>query len=144
MPNKNLHSFRLSEAAENYLQEYAAQNGGNLTLALDKIIMEHKQYYNGLLEAISDKVMEKFNDKYENLFTRVRLGANGADKNTQIILEVLNTMLFYSDAKEMEVTSTDVIKSPVLSGAEETVKKRIEGYRVKKLEKEKQRYHREK
>lgn len=137
MPNKCFHGFRLSEASEKYLQEYATKNGINMTAAIEKIIAEHRQYYDGFLEALSDKIMTRINAKYENLLTRVRLGANGADRNIQVVLEVLNTILYNSDMKDVEPVSTDVLKSPVLSSAEETVRKRIAAYREKKLDKEK-------
>lgn len=134
MSNKKTCSFRLSEIAMDYLQTVATENGMSTTAALEKIIVEHKQYYNGLIETLSDRVIEKYNAKYEDLFTRLRLGTNAADRNAQIILEVLNSQLFYSAEKDMETVSTDIIKTPILAGAEEAVKKRIEAYRIKNLD----------
>lgn len=132
MSNKKLCSFRLSETTVDYLQAIADENGLSITSALEKIAVEHKQYYNGLIESISDRVIEKYNSKYEDIFTRLRLGTNATDKNAQIILEVLNSIVYYTH--DSEAVSTDILKTDIVAGSETTVKKRIEAFKIKNLE----------
>ena len=79
--------------------------------------------------------LNAFDEKYGNLFTRMRLGVNSADKHNQIIIELLNTLFFVKGINELQ--STEKIKVIPLKAAESVVTERITRFREINLEKSK-------
>jgi hypothetical protein len=75
-----------------------------------------------LRNAIKDEVAEEMK--------RIRLGTNNADRNTQILIELLQGFIV-ADNKET-LTTTDIFKPPFLVEAEEVVQERINNYMLKK------------
>ena len=86
----------------------------------------NKEFINSILEA--------FDEKYGNLFTRIRLGVNGADQNTQVLVELMNTLIYVN--KISNFFPTEDLETVPLQLARKTVKERIERFRIKKLEKQ--------
>ena len=75
----------------------------------------------------ADLVAKKIAAEYENLFTRMRLGINTADRNSQVILEILNSIVFslgVEKAFDTEVMQTDVVRD-----SKQIVKDRIARYK---------------
>lgn len=124
--------FRLSDFEINYIKEYADNHSCNDTVALKKIIQEHSQASvndatSFLIKEIADGVCENLS----KLLTRTRLGINNADKNSQIIIELLNGV--YANNPNYVFIER---KQEATLQAEDVVKKRIEHFRVKKLDRE--------
>lgn len=125
-------NFRLSNFEIKYIQDYSKINNCTETTALKKIIKEHSQSHennatNFLIKEISDGVCENLN----KLFTRVRLGVNNADINSQILIELINNI--YANNPDYFFIER---KQEATQKAEDMVRKRIENYRVKKLDRE--------
>lgn len=120
-------AFRLSDTAINYLEEFGEKNNLNQTESLERIIREHKSQSESEIDLIANKVIEKFDDKYKNLFTRLRLATNYTEKNAQVILEVLNSLIINMDYDDA-YTST-LFKSKILEESEKEVKRRIAEYK---------------
>lgn len=124
--------FRLTDFEIKYIKEYADIHDCTETTAIKKIIQEHSQSHQNnatdfLVKEIADGVCENLS----KLLTRVRLGVNNADRNSQILIELLNCMYannpnYFFIERKQEVTLR----------AEDTVKKRIEHFRIKKLDSE--------
>lgn len=74
-------------------------------------------------EQLADKIIEKFDEKYNNLFTRIRLGSNGAEKNSQVLIEILNSMIV--NLSLSDYFSTDTLESNIVIESKENVKERI-------------------
>lgn len=91
--------------------------------ALDLIIREHRK--NGeaktdlLIEIISNKVSEKLKEDIKNL----KQGVNSSDKNSQILIELLNAIFFKQKYGKIVTTSEDI--SEGLRMAKDEVEKRI-------------------
>jgi len=107
---------------------------GSFSAALDFIIKEHKQAENKE-EIIADKIIEKLNKDYFNLLTKLRRNINAADINSQIILEVLNTLMI-----NLEITQaypTRDLKNNALKVGETEVKNKIAYFKQVKDNKQK-------
>lgn len=78
---------------------------------------------------VADAVVEKIEEKYKNLFTRIRLGTTAADKNVQVLIECFNALAFDKKLKPMPTT---VMESEVVSDSRKVVKERIENFKQKK------------
>jgi hypothetical protein len=125
-------NYRLNNTEVEYISNYAKQHDCTDTEALRRILKEHSQSHensatNFLIKEIADGVCETL----DKLFTRMRLGVNNADKNSQIIIELLNSIYannpdYFFIEKKQEATEK----------ANEVVRKRIENFRVQRLDKE--------
>jgi len=125
-------NFRLSNFEINYLQDYAETHNCTSTTALKKIIKEHSQSSeNNTTKFLAKEIADGVCENLDKLLTRVRLGVNNADKNSQIIIELLNSI--YAQNPDYFIIN---LKQKATQEAEEIVRKRIESFRVKKLDKE--------
>lgn len=126
--------FRLQHTSIRYLERFAGDHcGGNLTAALEQIIMEHAtrntvEADQRLAQQVADLVCEKL----DATLVRIRLGSNGADRNSQILIELLNGLYAYNDIPSL--VSTQQLTTPAVEEARRVVKERIENFRIKQLE----------
>ena len=131
---KKRREFLVDESTLAILEQYRDENHlRSLAEALARIVDEHKHRHDIpatkiLMEGIAKQVAEELSDT----LTRIRLGANNADRNSDIILMLLNTLCSYSDYKTLIIEET-----PQLQRAREIEKDRIAHFRQKKLDKAK-------
>ena len=124
--------FRLSDVELNYLQEYAETHNCTSTTALKKIIKQHSESSeNQTTKFLAKEIADSVCENLDNLLTRLRLGVNNADKNSQIIIELLNSI--YAQNPDYFIIN---LKQKATQEAEEIVRKRIENFRVKRLDKQ--------
>ena len=114
-------SFRLSEQAYNYLCRFAAENGLSNTAAMERIICEHQKYQGRESDILAQKVTDLLEEK--NLFTRIRLASTMADRRTEVIVEILNSIVYHLEAEESY--STEIMKSAIVEDSENIVKRRV-------------------
>lgn len=125
--------FRLTEFEINYIAEYARSHSCTETSAVKKIIKEHSETNETSASAfLIQEIVDGINESFHKVFTRIRLGVNNADKNSQILLELINS-IYANNPDYFYVERTQ----EATNQATETVRKRIENYRIKRLEKEK-------
>lgn len=126
---KQQKNFRLDDATLFYIQSYRIKNHlANDTAALTQIIEDHKHRNDVpatkiLVESLAKQVAEELKDS----LTRIRLGSNNADRNSEVILLLLNTLLSYSSYKSLIEKDT-----PQLVEAKQIIKDRIANYRQRK------------
>jgi lipopolysaccharide biosynthesis regulator YciM len=84
------------------------------------------------LNYVAEVVSKNLHETLKEELTRIRLGTNNTDRNTQIITEVLNGMLI-NDNVEGLVTS-DVMEAEGITSAKNVVQERIENKRQKRVE----------
>lgn len=114
-----------SEEECKYIEQFAKEHEiKSFTTSLKQIIREHKES-----PAVEKRIVDAIDDKYKNLFTRLRLGTNETDKNVQIILECINAI---ASKYAIEALPTDLVETTLLKESRETVKERIKGYKEKK------------
>lgn len=125
--------YMMSEKSIKYIGEVKEKQSLKYNSeALDFIIREHQR--NGetktdlLIEIISDKVSEKIKSDVVGL----KQGVNSSDKNSQILIELLNAIFFKQKYGKIVTTSEDI--SEGLRMAKEEVEKRIIKQRNIKLD----------
>ncbi len=130
---KTRFEVRLNKNEISYIDEIAKKNSISKTKALQIILKEHAELKSESTKTFANLVSETVYEKLKKDFTRIRLGSNNSDKNSQITIELLHGMYAFFDITQC-ITTAD-LELNGLKQARETVKKRIEAFRQKKLEK---------
>ena len=119
-------NLTISEQSKNYIEEYKKKNNyRSISEALDSIIKHSMNTDN--VDLIADRILKKIEDKYDNLFTRLRLAGNSADINSQVIVEILNSMIINMNMKKSFMT--DTVESQVVADSKKQIKNRIAYYK---------------
>lgn len=130
--NKRQVGIRLCQSDIDYLIQIKAENHlSSLAKACEFVISEHRAKKLNQNEDIANLIVAKLDNKYQNTFTRIRLASNGADKNIQIIMEILNSFIYNQD-EEIKFIPTNIIKTPLLKDAEDRVGDRIAHFKQNK------------
>ncbi|PFJ97709.1 hypothetical protein COI97_19990 [Bacillus cereus] len=129
----------LSEDVHQYIQDYMDEN--NITHpgdAISKICMEHQASKNTewSLNYISEIVSKNLHDILKSELTKIRLGANSADRNTQVLIELMNGYFFANDLDLESIITTDKIEVGGVKMAKEVVAERISHARQKRIDHE--------
>ncbi|PEU13239.1 MULTISPECIES: hypothetical protein [unclassified Bacillus (in: firmicutes)] len=138
MENKKIRmKLSLNENVHQYIQDYMDEN--NITHpgdAISKICMEHQASKNTewSLNYISEVVSKNLHDVLKSELTKIRLGANSADRNTQVLIELLNGYFFANDLDLESIITTDKIEVGGVKMAKEVVAERISNARQKRLD----------
>ena len=82
---------------------------------------------NDNVDVLADCIVDKIKDRYENMFTRIRLGATTADRNSQVMIEILNSMIYALNITQCY--NTDYLKTDVVRESQDIIKNRIEYYK---------------
>lgn len=114
-------SISFSEQAESIIQTYAEENEVSFSQAVNEMICQQK-IRNG--EEIAAIFIKKMDEHYSKLLTRLRLGVSETDKNVQVIIEILNSMLFF-EKKGYGLMPTEVSSHDVVKEAKGQIKDRI-------------------
>lgn len=120
MSKKN-RTVTLEDETWNLLNEIQSKNNLRSNSAAIEFLVNNSLHDNN--EQLATMIVEAFNKKYSNLFTRIRLGANGAERTCQILLEVLNSMVVGLSLSDY--VSTEVMESDIVKESRENVKERI-------------------
>lgn len=131
-------SIRLKQPTIDYVISYQEErNLNSITAAVEMIINEHKAANMNTNEDIANRIIEKFENKYGNALTRIRLASNAADVNIQILMEIINSFAINNTFDIGEFVSIASMKAPVLEEAEQTTKSKIAYYKQLKDNKKK-------
>lgn len=128
---KNETKMHLDDETFLYLDEYRKEHQLTRTAAIETIVKEHKNLNNKNNEHIMEMMADKVYERLNNDLVRIRLGANAADKNTQILLEMLNLLILKQEA-HLKFKPTEVLDTPVYVQATEHVTNRIAKYKQRK------------
>lgn len=82
------------------------------------------------MQYIAHTVAELVNATLSKEINRVRLGTNNTDRNTQILIELLQGHMQLQNIKH--IPTTDLVKSEFLTDAENFVKDRIANQKQRK------------
>lgn len=129
MSTKKQTAFRLNEDTINYIKLYKEEKQlGSLTKAFELIVQEHMAAGMRQEESIANRVIDLFEKKYGNALTRIRLASRTSDINSQILIEVINSIL-YSGNITSSFVSTDIMKNEIIEKSEDKVKAKIAYYK---------------
>ncbi|WP_022795074.1 hypothetical protein [Marinococcus halotolerans] len=134
--------IRLSNEADEYLQELQEKrNIDSQSKTINEIILEHKHqnmveeqtgYYTSMM---TDQINQKIEKEMNKHFKRIQLGVNNTDRNSQVLLELMNGFMINNDVTHIMTTSD--YESPTLATAKEEVNERIAHLQQRKAEHEK-------
>ena len=138
---KKRKEFLLDESTIAVLERYQETHKlRTLTEALTKIIDEYKHRNDiDTTDIVIKEIAKQVAEELSDTLTRIRLGANNADRNSDIILMLLNTLLSYQPLSTLITEET-----PQFTKARQIEKDRITHFRQKKLDKEKKKAERAK
>lgn len=121
--------LRLNKEVVEYIEEFMKKEGiEKFNEGIEAIAREHKLYSKIEFNSVQDMIK----NIVENDFKKIKYSINSVDKNSQIIMELVNGFMIKQNIQDLLFTDEEI--SPVLNKATETVNKRIESQRVKKLE----------
>ncbi|MEI2342579.1 hypothetical protein, partial [Priestia megaterium] len=133
--NKQRMKLSLNEETKQYIQAYMEENKIGFTgEAIAQICNEHKQAKSNewSLKYISEVVSNNLHQALKDELTKIRLGANSADKNTQILIEYMNGLFFHHGFDGLMTTDLQELDSTKV--AKEAVEKRIANQRQKRID----------
>lgn len=135
-------SYKLEENVLQIIQQVKEeQKMSTETETLEYIVRQYNEWNEKKMGMIADMFLERVEEKYKNMFTRLRLGTTAADKNTQVLLELMNSIIAYKFPKDV-LQPTSTFKTLMLGQAEDEVKGKIAYY--KQLKDNKDRHKRRK
>jgi hypothetical protein len=140
--DKNMEKRRrvvsLDQETDEYLQIYMDEHKLRFPSdAIAQICKEHKEQQGNewSLKYISEVVATNMKEVFKNELTKIRVGTNNVDRNTQILIELMNGLYFFEGYEDL--ISTNVAESQGVTTAKEAVQERITNQRQKKLDWEK-------
>lgn len=135
--------FKLHEDTVDYIEAYTVNNRiprDDRNEGLERIVQEHKKLKRNefSLEYITDTVTENvtrsvqvaLQQSISKEINRVRLGTNNIDRNTQIIIELVQGFMQMQNLEH--IVTTDINKPEFLIEAEELIQERISVMKQKK------------
>lgn len=124
--------FVISNKNLEYIDEVKEKNNLKYNSeALDLIIREHRQNSDITTEAMIKLIANEVADKIKVDISGIKKSSNETDRNTQILLELINGFFVISKYGRLATTENEV--APALTNASEIVDKRIEGKIIKGL-----------
>ncbi|SDJ00390.1 hypothetical protein [Alteribacillus bidgolensis] len=136
-----LKRMRLSGDSVEYIEDYAREKGfpdGRMNRTVDLIIQEHKEMRerkeneqetgNEMIQEVSDSVSKEMKKEVK----RILLGTNNADRNTQILIELLNGLMIHNNISD--IVTTDDMESKPVTTAKENVQDRIKHLQQKRAD----------
>ncbi|EJR58067.1 MULTISPECIES: hypothetical protein [Bacillus] len=127
----------MDQETEDYIKDYMEEHGIRYTgEAMGRICKEHEAAKNTewSLNYITEVVSKNLHDVLKSELTKIRLGANSADRNTQILIELLNGYFFLEGVDSLITTDKQEMGSVKI--AKEVVAERISNARQKRIDHE--------
>ena len=124
--------YKMTEKNVEYIEEVKEKNHLKYSSeALDLIIREHRQNSDITTEAMIKIIAKEVADQIKGDMKEIKNVSNDTDRNTQILIEMINGFFVISDYRRL-ATTEDII-APALTRASELVDKRKEAKIIKGL-----------
>lgn len=117
-------NFSIEKNTFDYLNDIQRENANinSMSSAIDFIAMEHKSKSDTTTEQMIKIIASEVSKALKSDLVKIIKGINSADRNTQIVMEMLNGLFTKNSVGEILVSS--VVKSEGLEMAEEAVRKK--------------------
>ncbi|EJS10676.1 MULTISPECIES: hypothetical protein [Bacillus cereus group] len=125
----------MDQETEDYIKDYMEEHGIRYTgEAMGRICKEHEaaKSTEWSLNYVTEVVSNNLHDVLKSELTKIRLGANSADRNTQVLIELLNGYFFLEGVDSIITTDKQEMESVKM--AKKTVEERISHARQKRLD----------
>lgn len=129
----------LDEETDTYIKDYMEEHNIRYNgEAIVRICREHQasKSTEWSLNYISEIVSKNLHDVLKSELNKIRLGANSADRNTQVLIELMNGYFFANDLDLESIITTDKIEVGGVKMAKEVVAERISHARQKRIDHE--------
>lgn len=80
----------------------------------------------------AEEVVKAFDEKYKDLFTRLRLATRTSEQNSIVLLDAINTLLFEFQNAKMLMPAEEGTIHPVVSSSKANLKEKINSYKQRK------------
>lgn len=135
MSEKQYKHFYIDKDFLEYLSEIKKRNNlSSMNQAINLVLKEHKEKSATTIELMIKIIANEVAKELKGELTKIIRGINSSDRNTQIVMEMLNGLFIKKDIGY--INTSDIVKSEGLELSEESVKKRISKSRVRKLDNE--------
>ncbi|MFR2529566.1 MAG: hypothetical protein ACLS9F_18145 [Clostridium paraputrificum] len=135
MSEKQYKHFYIDKDFLEYLSEIKKGNNlSSMNQAINLVLKEHKEKSATTTELMIKIIANEVAKELKGELTKIIRGINSSDRNTQIVMEMLNGLFIKSNVGY--INTSDIVKAEGLELAEESVKKRISKSRVRKLDNE--------
>lgn len=139
--DKKVKRHYLDQKWIDYIEEYKEEKGSStISSALESILSEHKELSNKMFDLrfivnqVKQELMQEIDNgikkNVETEMKRIRLGTNNTDRNTQVLIELMQGFMVASNKDT--ITTTDIYKPDFLVEAETVVHERIANLKQKK------------
>lgn len=116
--------INLPDSIVDYINDYQEEHHlATFTMALCMIVEQSKKE-----QSLEEKIVNRIENDFDKLFTRIRLGVTTSDKNIQMLLECINAIATKYEIKPMP---TNVLESDLLKDSRKVVNERIATYKQK-------------
>ena len=130
MANRKEKHYWVTEKNIEYIEEVKDKNNLKYNSeALDLIIREHRQISDITTEAMIKLIAKEVSEQIKLDFKGIKKASNDTDRNTQILLEMING--FFEISEYGRLATTEDVIAPALTRASELVDKRKEAKIVK-------------
>lgn len=121
--------YELPNSVVNIIHNVMEKEGFKYEVEAVRFIIIQYEYK----EKFMKDVMAAFDEKYKDLFTRLRLGTRTAEQNSIVLLDAINTLLYQFDGidKLMPAGSFDTV-NPVVKESKVQLAERINAYKQRK------------
>lgn len=79
-----------------------------------------------------DETLKAFDEKYKDLFTRLRLATRTAEQNSIVLLDAVNTLLYEFQSAKLLMPAEEGTIHPVISSSKANLKEKINSYKQRK------------
>ena len=131
MDNRVKKTIRLGPSLAKQLETYAKEEDVTETFVFEQALKQYFQNQREEYDRIAERFLDLYEAKYKNYMKRVRLAAREADVNSQILLELANSMLFLNSAEGKDFIASDEMEHPMMQNAKHFVKDRIARFKQK-------------
>ncbi|NJP38989.1 hypothetical protein [Alkalicoccus luteus] len=139
MSNEVVKRVRLSKESSEYIDQYTEENGipeGYKNRTINAIIQEHKQMKDeqsrneNIESQLSETIAETIAKEVKQEVSRILLGVNNTDRNTKVLIELINGMMINN--QQGNIMTTEDHETPGLAVARDKVAKDIEKQKQKR------------
>ena len=139
--DKKVKRHYLDQKWIDFIGEYKEDKGSStISSALESILSEHRELSNKMFDLrfivnqVKQELMQEIDNgikkNVETEMKRIRLGTNNTDRNTQVLIELIQGFMVASNKDT--ITTTDIYKPDFLVEAETVVHERIANLKQKK------------
>lgn len=114
-------TIRLKADINEQLASAAQEAGQSENRLIEEALAAYLSDRQSEYEKVADLFLQKYDEKYSAYMTRVRLGVRTADVNSQVLIEIMNTLLMSQQLTGDHYVSTREMTHPIVKKSKATI-----------------------